>query len=460
MSATGSLAGYISSLKYADLPPSVVEKGKLLIMDAVGNAIAGYPFSLSKSFLELAKNVGGGSGEATLIGDGAKVSIPFAAFGNQALAYMLDYTGTGGHIGVPAALAAGEAKGISGKDLITSVVAGYECQARISSSMDEALPQDRSIQGVNLWVFAAAGAAARALGLDEDEMLSAIGMTGIYTCVPAGYKWMGDEGLSPRRDIKQGAAWICMSGAFAAVSAQKGLKMLQPNNILDGDKGLWQMLGKQAFREEELTAGFGETYHILEATAKYWSGCAVTHPAMTGITRLVRDHGISPDEVERIEVVTNRPLGIGFEDQAPEGAFDLQFSVPYQVSAALVGGDRGPDWYLDKVAKSPEVTDMAKRVFLSFDEDSDKDLREGKLFTAKVAVLTKQGRRYNTYVDEWELARNTKEFRDKFITITSQVIDRRQIDAVLDTIENLETLGTVSALIDQLTIPHPSTSSG
>ena len=41
MSATGTLASYFSNLKYEDLPPEVAEKGKLCILDALGNCIGG-----------------------------------------------------------------------------------------------------------------------------------------------------------------------------------------------------------------------------------------------------------------------------------------------------------------------------------------------------------------------------------------------------------------------------------
>ena len=40
---------------------------------------------------------------------------------------------------------------------------------------------------------------------------TALGMAGIYTPVPAYYKWIGDEGLTPRKDIKQGWAWLSMT---------------------------------------------------------------------------------------------------------------------------------------------------------------------------------------------------------------------------------------------------------
>ena len=466
MSATRSLASYISGIKYDDLPPLVVEKAKLAIIDALGNCIGGYPISGSEIFLEMAKDFGGGKQEATLIGDGTRVSVPMAAFGNGALSTALDYVDyhrndSGrcpiwpGALDVPASLAAGESRGISGKELIASVVAGFECAARVIHSMDQTMEQAQKITGRTVPVFAATGGAGRALGLDEDQMLSAIGMTGIYTPVPASYKWMGDEGLTPRKDIKQGWAWLCMTGAFAAVSAKWGLKMLQENNILDGERGLWSMLGMDIHREEALTEGFGELYHIEQFASKLYPGCYVTHAAMVGAKGLVEDNNIPISDVDKIEVITQRAMGIGFDDLDFRTVTDRQFNIPYQVSAALVGGERGPNWYSDKVAKSPELADMLKRVTMSHDKETDDAFWERNLCMCKVAVHTRSGERYTRSVEQAGLVRSADEVRNKFMTTTTQVIDRGQIDKILNTIDSLESVGNVSELVDLLRVPAP-----
>ena len=459
MSSTRILASYLSKIKCDDLPPQVVEKGKLAIMDAVGNAIGGYPLALSRTFLELAKDLGGGREQATLIGDGTKVSTPIAAFGNGALSTMLDYcdahrSDSGrcpawpGALAVPAALAAGEYRGISGEGLIASVVAGYECAARILHSMDMTLERSLELAGETVSVFAAAGAAARALGLTEDEFLSALGMTGIYTPVPAGHKWLSDDGLTPRKDIKQGWAWMCLTGTFAAVSAQKGLKMLQQNNVLDGDNGLWRMLGMDIFKEEQLTGELGQRYHILQFATKPYPGCAVTHTAIAGVTGLAKEHHIDPADIEAIQVITNKQDGIGFDDRDPKGLSDIEFSMPYQIGAALVAGDGGPNWYKDKTAKSSGVSDMMKRVSLSFDEECERAFLESHLRMSKVTVQTKAGHRYSRRVDQVPNRQSADEVKHKFITTTSQVIERERVDRILSTVENLETVGNISELMD------------
>ena len=466
MSSTRILTSYLSGLRFEDLPKEVVEKGKLAILDVVGNCIGGYPLALSRTFLDLAKDLGAGRQQATLIGDGDRVSVPAAAFGNGALTTMLDYcdytrSESGrcatwlGAMAVPAALAAGEAQGLSGKELITSVVAGYEGSARIVHSMDMSLEQSQKLGGETLSVFAATCAAGRALGLDEDEMLSAVGMSGIYTPVPGWYKWVGDEGLTPRKDIKQGWAWMCMTGAFAAVSAKQGLKMLQENNILDGDKGISTMVGMDIFDEERLTADLGGTYFLPQFTSKIYPGCAITHTAISGVLKIAKDHSVTPGDVERIEVITNKQDGIGFGDQEPEGLSDIQFSMPYQVAVALVAGEGGPNWYSDRTATSPEVRNLAKRVELSFDDECEELFREQHLRISKLAVHTKSGGLYTQRVDRVGEVVDADEIRSKFVTTASQVIEADRVNRILETVADLESLDGVSGLM-KLMAPLPN----
>ena len=466
MSSTRKLAGYVSKLNYEDLPPEVVEKGKLAVLDTLGNCIGGYPLGLARTFLDMTKDLGGGRAEASLIGDGTKVSVPMAAFGNGALSTMLDYcdsqsTESGrrsswvGALTFPAALAAGESRGISGRELLTSVVAGYECAARILHSMDVNSDDSNGVTGETMSVFGPAAGAGRALGLSEDEMLSTLCMAGIYTPVAAGFKWLGDDGLLPRKDIKQGWAWMCMTGTFAAVSAQKGLKALQENSILEGDKGLWRMLGMDTFNEEVITAGLGEKYHILQFRSKLDPGCAVTHTGIEAAIGLVKDHNINPGDIESVHVITNRSGGIGFHDQEPRGLCDREFSIPYQMSAAILAGDRGPRWYTEATASSPQMADMTKRVTLSFDDESEQVYLDTGNRMSKMTITTRAGQRYSTRVDQPPRAYEAKEVRNKFLTTTRQVIDQDHIDKIMDAVDNLETVGKVSQLVDLLRIPSP-----
>jgi 2-methylcitrate dehydratase PrpD len=459
--ATRELAEYLAGFAPEALPERVLSQAKLLTIDAIGNAIGGLPFELAGTFCDLARNVGGGSSEASIIGGGEKVSVPYASFANTALSTMLDYSDymmseSGrcpiwiGPLAVPAALAAGEATRISGAEFLASVAAGYECAARILRSMDMSIERSLELNGETLSLFGAAGAAGRALRLSGDEMLSALGMAGIYTPVPAYYKWIGDEGLTPRKDIKQGWAWLSMTGAFAAVSAKRGLQALQSNNILEGDRGLWRMLGMDEFDEAKITEELGTRFFIDDFGTKAYPGCAFTFTAIEGSVSLLRSHGIDATEIESINVATNWSNATGFDDPVTETLADKQFNFPYQVAAAVVAGERGPDWYGSSAAANPDLVALKRRVHVSFDDECEQFFRKTGNWMSKIAVTTTDGNVRRVAVEKVDQLKSRDSVHEKFLSTSEQVVGREQAEAVLSTIDELDRHDSLEALVEHL----------
>ncbi|MBE9020864.1 MmgE/PrpD family protein, partial [Chroococcidiopsidales cyanobacterium LEGE 13417] len=276
---TKKLAQYVSTVQYEDFPDAVKDGAMRAVIDCVGNLIGGSIIDHREPLMKMARLTGGGVREATLVRHQEKVSMTAAAFGNGALSTMIDFcdgaSSPYGHnsiwpgaITVPAALAAVEVSGADGRTFLASVVAGYECATRITQSMDIDTPLQGDVNSRGTTVLGAAAAAGRALGLKPDQMTSALGMAGIYCPVPAGYRFYADEGLTPRADITHGWAWMSMTGVFAAQSAAEGLTMLQEQNILDGDRGLWRMVGMNTFNPEIITGELGTKFYIPNFSTK------------------------------------------------------------------------------------------------------------------------------------------------------------------------------------------------
>lgn len=462
MGVTRDLAYYLADIEFDQLPAPVQDRAKLVLLDGLGIALGGFGLpEYSEKFLRLAKEVGGGVRQATLIGDGDKVSLPMAAFGNAALATALDYpdhtaSKSGrcftwlGALAVPAALAAVEVQGGDGKDLLSAVVAGYECAGRIQRSMDMSPQREQEVTGETISVFAAAAGAARGLRLDRDQMLSTIGMAGVQTPIPAGYKWLGDTGLRPRKDIKQGWAWMCLAGVFAAQSARLGFEMTQDNNILDGDRGLWRMLGMDIFHEDEVTRDLGADFVLLAANSKRFPGCAVTHSAIAGAIDLVRENTIERDDIERIDVITNRATGIEFDDRDPKSIQDMQFSIPYQVGAAVSGYPRGPQWY---TSGSDVARRIAANTFLSFDEECEEAYQVRRLRMSKIRISTRNGKVFETKVERAGFSRTPDELKSKFLEVASQVIGVQGAEALFNVVDTLDRAPNLTELLSELEIP-------
>src|SRR2546423_11907549 len=93
---TATLAAYVADLKFADIPPEVLERAKVLTLDFLGSAIrarrdAESTASLIKMLEALALD---GKGESTVFGDGKTWTPAVAALPNRALGPSLTFVAT------------------------------------------------------------------------------------------------------------------------------------------------------------------------------------------------------------------------------------------------------------------------------------------------------------------------------------------------------------------------------
>ena len=129
----------------------------------------------------------------------------------------------------------------------------------------------------------------------------------------------------------------------------------------------------------------------------------------------------------------------------------MQFSLPYMLAAALLSGAAGgPNWFIEATAKDPRVMGLTKRITMTFDDECQTIFNATNLRLSKVTVTTKSGHQYYRRVEHNGEAKTSDEIRDKFVDAASQVIDRKQVDEVLDTIRNLESASNISQLTNLL----------
>src|SRR3990172_2941186 len=98
-----AIAAEVERVSYGGLPRDVIDSLKRALLDYLGVALMGYGMG-APALLAYAK-AAGGSGEATIIGDGARVSPGVAAGVNAQFAYNTDFeeAGPGDHAGLMSA---------------------------------------------------------------------------------------------------------------------------------------------------------------------------------------------------------------------------------------------------------------------------------------------------------------------------------------------------------------------
>lgn len=443
MGVTRELARFVARTRYEDLTPAAIDAAKTALLNILGCCVAGVRTRIGALHVELAKDMGGGRDESTILGDGARVSAPVAAYANGNLAFALDYEDTvryvthPGFITTASGLAAGELRGSSGRDLILAVALGYEVVARIGLAMQPTPERGRQVFGEQYHPFAAAVTAGKLLGLDEVEMDVALGIAGTYSSVPSAYKYFGVVAESrPMREVKLGWGWMCMAGTLAALSAKRGFR--GGHGILDGERGFYVMAGSDRCDFERMTRGLGEGWMIVEAEYKGFPSIARIIPAYFAARSLVEAHRIAPADVERIVVRGGHVPLVG--DIDPRGAVDAQFSLPFVVAMAVTGDALGPDMFSDERLHAPDVRRLLACTALEHDVAAESLFFNEQRLQYAVAITLKSGATVRREIefprDQPKLGR--AEVERKFRTLAGSVLPEAQVRQAIEIVAGLD----------------------
>lgn len=205
MTYTQELADFAYQTKYADLPESVVDTTKLLILDTLICGLAAQDFERPAMMRKLFEELGG-PGEATVFGASARLPALSAAMVNTDMMNLLDVDDTffsSAHFAafnVAATLAMGEKFGSSGKDLIRAVAVGFDINARVNLSMKllDLVDGQFKFTTIGGTGFASIGTMASVgilNGLDQEQMRNGFGLAG----------WRAGWRRAPRRRASRGS---------------------------------------------------------------------------------------------------------------------------------------------------------------------------------------------------------------------------------------------------------------
>ncbi|MGH8641656.1 MAG: MmgE/PrpD family protein, partial [Burkholderiales bacterium] len=183
---TRELAGWISRLRYADLPPRTTAVVRLALLDTLGCGVYGHSTPWARTLLQWARAAAPVRGEATVLGEAAaslRAADAALVNGTAVHAFELDdYHNAKLHAGavvIPAALAMAEKTGAGGETLITAIAAGYEVMIRTSLALN---PSATRLRGWHLTgvcgPFGAAAACAVMLRLSDEQTAWALGLAG------------------------------------------------------------------------------------------------------------------------------------------------------------------------------------------------------------------------------------------------------------------------------------------
>jgi 2-methylcitrate dehydratase PrpD len=283
-------------------------------------------------------------------------------------------------------------------------------------------------------VFGAAAAAGRLMGLDEQQMIWALGLAASQ---PVGLR---ESFGSMNKSFSPGRA--ASNGLFAAILASKGFT--SSDRMIEAKRGWVNTIStKQDW--SEIVDGLGQRYETLFNTYKPFACGIVLHPAIDAAIQLRDEDRVVPSEVRRIELNVN-PLVLELTGKkTPQTGLEGKFSVYHAVAIALIEGAGGEKQFSDRAVRDPAVVDLRGKVVPTVDPaikpeqvDMTIELNDGRVL-----------RRYIEHaVGSLERPMSDSDLERKFIELADGILSPERTARVIELCWSVESLGSAGEIAE------------
>lgn len=444
------LARCAAQVRLDALPASTVAAAKLVLLDTLGAIVAGSRLKENTRLARLAA-ARAPHGVATLLGHGTRSDIFWAALTNATAGVALEVDEGnrlgGGHPAIhviPGALATAEERGLDGRRLLESTVAGYEVCSRLGG----ATTVRPNVHSHGTWGTIGTAVAVARLGdagatTIREVINLAASMSPANTWMPA-LKGATIRNLYPGRSAWQGILAVELhacgfTGLDDAPADVYGTILADTYDPALAADGL-DALGRDA------------PYRIEQNYFKLHACCRYNHYALDAIARLRRDHRVAADDVASVDVTTV-PFGARMADPAPPTMLAAKFSIPHAVAAALVLGRTDLAAFEPSTLDDARIRDLARRVTIR--TDSAMSPRSVERPTARVRLTLRAGHTLEatTTVVRGDAGApvGEDEIVEKFVALTAPVLGERAARVAAAAARTADTLKTVRDLTAILT---------
>ena len=433
---------FVKELNWEQLDQSVKRRAKLCLLDNLGVTIVGTLAPISRIAANYAVN-NWGQGRSTILLSGAMSTAPGAAFANACAANALDLDDdaifTRGHPGAqifPAALAVAEKTGAGGKELLEALVVGYEISIRTGRCWHDL---HEIYHSCGSWgSIGCAAVAAHLLGLGHPALENALGIAEYH----APNAPMMRDIYNPTM-VKHAIGWGAMNGVTSAELAGLGFTGMPSILLME--------------KYQDWVEDLGQKYWMADwVFYKEWASCAWGHPAGVAILKLIDQHLISPDQIEKIKVRTFEEA-VRLSQDYPQTTEEAQFSVKWPLACLIIDRELGPDQVLEKRFSDQTVRALFDRIELFIDPEVNRLYYEAKEMDLRmhsaVEIFLKDGRHFDSGIVEREADRySEKDLEKKFRWLASFVAEPFLVDRLVEMVWNFEKLNDVRELTTLLKV--------
>ncbi len=447
-----ALADLVASTSFDDLPAHAIAAAKTFILDTLGVGISGSNGPKAEDLVGAMSSMGRGE-EASIWGTTQKMPAAHAALCNAYQAHCQEFDCVHEEavahvmtIVLPAALAVAERTGgVSGKQLLEAAVLGVDVAARLGIAAQSGL---RFFRPGTVGAFGGVAAAGKLLGYDQARLIEAFSLA---------YGQIGGT----MQAHTEGSGLLAMQMGFNARNAVMAIDLANagftgPHSILTGDFGYYRLI-EDGGDPETLLSGLGTRWLITEVAHKPFPSGRATHGILDGCLSLQREHGFSADDIEGIEL-TVPPLIRHLVGRPPKLDMEINYArlcARYVLACALYRGDVTIADFSSEAYRREDRQSLAARTDLTVLDAGDPNalvpigvvitLRDGTVLDRAVEAV--YGHPDNPMTREAHLAKFKRNCRDGRKDIPSA-----QADAMIETVDELESLQDVAELVASATV--------
>ena len=348
-------------------------------------------------------------------------------------------------------VALGDELNLSGKEILTAWVVGYEIGTRLSANIHT----DRDWHPTAIYgTMGATAAASKLLKLDVQSTRMALGIA-------------GSEAGGLRRNFGTMTkpfhpGQVARNGIIAAKLAAKGFTA--DPDIIEGRQGYADNFGGAKCNIPMVTKFLGKVYYLEEegTRIKPWPCCGGNHQMLTGLLAFLKDKKPKPEDIESVEHIgPNIPCtGALLRSEVTQG-LEGKFTMAYNISAAIIDGKVDYNTFTDKRAAKGDLQAFMARVKIS--RNNDVVLRRPHIadgnHEARLVIKMRDGRVHNLVLGTAHHLTGD-EVLDKFRLNAEATLGRERTALTISLVQRLEKMKDVAELMDAVTMDGKKASNG
>ncbi|MDI6763827.1 MAG: MmgE/PrpD family protein [Thermodesulfobacteriota bacterium] len=441
------ICDFVVKTDFKDFNATVVEQAKKVLYDTIGAIAAGAqqnePTEMANRLMAY-----GGHSTSTVVGQKKKMDPLNAVLINGTAGTWLELDEGNqfarGHAGVhvvPAALAIGEERGASGKELLTAIILGYEIACRIGIASKIRM----TMHPHGTWgTIGAAVTVGKLMGIDVGQMKALINISSSMTLATS------------RKTMLEGGT---VRNLYAGVSGYMGilayhLLMSGFTGEADGIRSVYGGVVSDSFDPAMMVEGIGSRYEITRNYFKKYACCRYNHSSLDALYKIMgkqKERKIRPELVEHITIETYS-LAAQLGDQNPGNMLAAKFSIPFAIATTIIHGNSGVECFLPDQVSQPKIRELAARVKVVEKPEFTQLMPSQRPSTVTIRFRNGEAFTETVFITRGDIEDpySTEEIEEKFLDITSPIYGMEKAKAIVEKTKRIEAFNNIQDYTDGL----------